>query len=78
MRRGVPVRLNIHAERDRITGCNNAVTLPDFGVEKSLRPGDNIIEFTPEQTGEYTYTCWMDMIRNHIRVIDDDSWFKEA
>ena len=75
---GVPVRLNIHAPAEHITGCNNEVVFRDFGVSKSLLPGDNIIEFTPEETGEYTYTCWMNMIRNHIQVIDDADYFEEA
>lgn len=33
--------------------------------------GDNVIEFTPAKAGNYTYTCWMNMIQNHIRVADD-------
>ncbi len=75
---GVPVRLNIHAEADHITGCNNAVVLRDFGTGVTIQPGDIIIEFTPEEAGEYTYTCWMNMIRKHIQVIDDTSYFEEA
>ena len=74
----VPVRLNIHAEADHITGCNNEVVFRDFDVITNLQPGDNIIEFTPDESGDYTYTCWMNMIRNHVQVIDDENFFKEA
>ena len=76
--KGVPVLLNIHADAGYITGCNNAVMLRDFGINKRLQPGDNYITFTPEESGEYTYTCWMNMIRNRIQVIDDARYFKEA
>ena len=74
----MPVRLNIHAEAERITGCNNAVVFKDFGVDCNIQPGDNIVEFMPDGLGEYTYTCWMNMIRNHIIVIDDKSYFMET
>ena len=70
--RGIPVQMIIHAEENKLTGCNNEVVSVDFGFDMTLRPGDNIIEFTPTETGEYVYTCWMNMIRAHIRVTDPE------
>lgn len=70
VQKNIPVRMTIRAEQVKITGCNNEVISNDFGFDVALQPGDNVIEFVPEQEGEYLYTCWMDMIRNHIRVVD--------
>lgn len=69
--RGVPVRLTVHAAPDKITGCNNRVISSELGFDVTLTAGDNVIEFTPQTEGEFTYTCWMNMIKNRIRVMDD-------
>ena len=36
----------------------------------------NVIEFTPTEAGDYVYTCWMNMISNRIKVINDIDYFK--
>lgn len=77
VQKGIPVRLIIHVDKNYLTGCNSEVVFRDFGVSKKLEEGDNIIEFTPKKEGIYTYTCWMEMITNNIKVIDDRSYFKE-
>ena len=56
---GIPVRWLIRARADELNGCNNPVTIPLYGIRKQLVPGDNLVEFTPSQTGTITYTCWM-------------------
>ncbi|MBQ7500141.1 MAG: sulfite exporter TauE/SafE family protein, partial [Clostridia bacterium] len=59
VRKNIPVRITIHADESKITGCNNEVVSSDLGFDVVLKPGDNIIEFLPEKEGEYIYTCWM-------------------
>ena len=76
VRKGVPARIVVHADEGKITGCNNEIVSRDFGFDVKLVPGDNIIEFLPEKEGDYVYSCWMNMIRNHIRVVDDPDYFK--
>lgn len=76
LQKDVPARIIIHVEEKNLTGCNNEIRMKEFGIEKKLTVGDNIIEFTPQKTGTYTYACWMNMIRNHIKVIDNESYFK--
>lgn len=71
VQKGIPVRWIIKAESDDINGCNNEIFIPEYQIEKKLRPGDNIIEFTPVESGVYPYTCWMGMIRSSITVVDD-------
>lgn len=70
VKKGIPVRFNLHAESKNLNGCNGAIIIPEFGIEKGLAAGDNIIEFTPTETGTFGYTCWMGMISSEITVID--------
>lgn len=70
VKKGIPVRFNLHAESKNLNGCNGAIIIPEFGIEKGLEAGDNIIEFTPTETGTFGYTCWMGMISSEITVID--------
>ncbi len=67
---GKPVKWNIQASNGSINGCNNRMIIREYGIEKSLESGDNIIEFTPTETGTYTYSCWMGMIRSKIYVVN--------
>ncbi len=68
---GVPVRWTLSVKADDLNGCNNPVTIPQYGIRKQLVPGDNLIEFTPSQAGTIGYTCWMGMISSYIKVIPD-------
>lgn len=70
VKKGVPVRFNLHADAEKLNGCNGSILIPEYGIEKKLEPGDNIVEFTPVETGTYGYTCWMGMISSQITVID--------
>ncbi|MDR1509625.1 MAG: sulfite exporter TauE/SafE family protein [Synergistaceae bacterium] len=70
---GTPVRWNLSAEKGTVNGCNNAIVIPEFKIEKRLTVGDNIIEFTPTKTGKFRYSCWMGMIRGTITVVDADT-----
>lgn len=71
VQKGIPVKWNIKADKSNINGCNGTIIIPKYGVEKKLEPGDNIIEFTPDASGEIPYSCWMGMIRSNIKVVDD-------
>lgn len=67
---GVPVRWNIHAEAEKITGCNNEMVIPALDLRIPLEPGDNIVEFTAEEPGVIPYTCWMGMLRGSITAVE--------
>ncbi len=73
VKKGIPVKWTIKVKDSDLNGCNNPVTIPKYGIQKKLVPGDNVIEFTPEDTGTITYTCWMGMIRSTITVVNNDS-----
>ncbi len=68
---GVPVRWEIEGED--VLGCTNSLILNKFGVRETIRTGNNIIEFTPTQTGSFTFSCSMGMVRGMMNVIPDES-----
>lgn len=68
---GVPVRWTITAENGSLTGCNSAIIIPEYEIQKSLEIGENVIEFTPTKAGTYSYSCWMGMLRSSITVLEE-------
>ena len=68
--KGIPVRWHINVYEEDLNDCNNAINIPKFKIEKKLEVGDNVVEFLPEESGEYVYTCWMGMIKSKIVVVE--------
>lgn len=69
---GIPVRWTIQAAKGTVNGCNNRLIIQQYGIEKKLVVGDNVIEFTPTKAGTVPYSCWMGMIRSKITVLSND------
>jgi sulfite exporter TauE/SafE/plastocyanin domain-containing protein len=69
VQQGIPVRWTIDVPAGSINGCNNRMIVREYGIEYSFRPGANVIEFMPERTGKFPYSCWMGMIRSSITVV---------
>ncbi|MDR2578704.1 MAG: sulfite exporter TauE/SafE family protein [Chitinispirillales bacterium] len=65
---GKPVEWIIYAPPGSINACNNRFIIKEYGIEHELKPGKNIIEFTPGRTGSFPYTCWTGAIRGTITV----------
>ncbi|MDR1389945.1 MAG: sulfite exporter TauE/SafE family protein [Treponema sp.] len=66
---GVPVKWIITAPQGSINGCNNRMIIREYGIEHHFKTGENIIEFTPQAAGKFSYSCWMGMIRSSITVV---------
>ena len=66
---GVPVRINLDALS--INGCNNPMVIPKYGIERNLMSKDTVIEFTPDEEGPLTISCWMGMITTKLVVAND-------
>ena len=77
VQKDVPVKIIINVDKKYLTGCNNEIIMKDFKIDQKLDIGTNEIEFTPREEGEYIYSCWMNMIKNKIKVIDNKDYFKE-
>lgn len=71
VQKGIPVKWTIQASANDLNGCNETITVPKYGISKKLIPGDNLIEFTPNEDGNIPYTCWMGMISSNIKVVSD-------
>lgn len=67
---GVPVKWTLNAPEGTLTSCNYRMVIPDYGIQYELGYGDNIIEFTPTDSGDVGYTCWMGMVQGNISVVE--------
>jgi membrane fusion protein, copper/silver efflux system len=66
---GVPTRLVITRTTD--SACMEQFQIPEMGVERTDLPRDEPIEvrFTPDQAGEFTFGCGMDMMVSGTVVV---------
>ena len=64
---GIPVEWNIRGAD--FMGCANSLILRAFNVSANLRPGANVVRFTPTKVGRYTFSCSMGMVRGTMNVI---------
>lgn len=68
VQRGVPVRWIVYGTDPN--SCASSINFPAFSVSKYLSPGENIIEFTPTQTGTLRFSCSMGMYPGSFTVIN--------
>ncbi len=71
VQKGIPVKWTLRVTAENLTGCNGGIISDDFGIDKTLGVGDNLVEFLPSESGKFRYTCWMGMIKSKIFVVDD-------
>lgn len=69
LKKDVPVRWVINGEE--LNGCNNAVQVPQYGLEFDIQKGEQVIEFTPTKEGIVRWSCWMGMIPGTFIVKKD-------
>jgi len=60
IKKDIPVRWVI--DGSGITGCTSVIRIPSLQIKKQLSRGENIIEFTPTQSGELPFSCGMQMV----------------
>lgn len=48
--------------------CSVSLVMPKYGINRTLSPGENVIEFTPTETGEIPFSCSMGMYRGQFIV----------
>ncbi len=65
--RGRLVRLNF--DREETASCSDTVVFGDFGIATSLPAFKTTqVEFTPAKSGEFIFTCGMNMLRGKLIV----------
>ena len=67
VRRGAPVRLTF--DRQETSSCSEEIVFPDFGIRRFLPAHQQTtVEFTPDKTGSFEFTCGMSMLRGKLIV----------
>jgi len=66
--KGIPVRWVITSQSQ--FSCAVALSVPSLGIQKNLKKGENIIEFTPQKTGRIPFSCSMGMYRGYFDVVE--------
>ena len=67
VKQGAPVKLEFY--RDETASCSEEIVFGDFGIARHLPAFQTtVIEFTPEKSGEFTFTCGMNMMRGKLVV----------
>ncbi|MFO0703933.1 MAG: sulfite exporter TauE/SafE family protein [Patescibacteria group bacterium] len=68
VKQGIPVRWEIFGKE--IFGCQGTLQSPKAGVKLTyLKPGENVIEFTPTEKGVIQFSCSMGMFSGQFKVI---------
>ncbi len=68
VKKGEPVRLIVDSEESY--SCAASFTVPKAGIRKTLKPGENVFEFTPKESGDIPFSCSMGMYRGVIEVVE--------
>lgn len=68
---GVPVKWVINSTNSYT--CASSIVSSSLGLRKSLKLGENIIEFTPEKTGTIRFSCSMGMYTGSFNVVNEAS-----
>ncbi|CAH2713028.1 hypothetical protein BACCIP111895_00161 [Neobacillus rhizosphaerae] len=67
VKKGVPVELEI--ENPGNNSCFSTFMMPDFNLNNiNLKTGTTKLTFTPDKTGEYTFSCGMKMYKGTVIV----------
>ena len=67
VKRDRPVRLNFF--RDETSSCSEQVIIGDFRIARDLPAFKTTpVEFVPDKTGEFPFTCGMNMLHGKLIV----------
>ncbi len=75
LKKGVPVKWNVNVKQ--LTGCNRELILNQYGINRNLKEGLNVIEFTPDKTGTIPFSCGMGMLRGSFIVTESGTASQE-
>lgn len=66
LKAGTPVRWRILG--DQVSGCTSTIIISSFNISKSIRSGENIVQFMPRDKGTINFSCGMGMVRGKFVV----------
>lgn len=68
VKKGVPVRWVITAEAPY--SCAASLIAPKIGIRRTLKSGENVVEFTPNESGTIPFSCSMGMYTGSFTVVE--------
>ncbi|MBU3090531.1 sulfite exporter TauE/SafE family protein [Clostridium sp. CF011] len=68
IQKNMPVKWIIDGKS--LNSCNSQIIIPSLNIQKTLKPGENVIEFTPKDK-DINFSCGMGMIRGVFKVVDN-------
>jgi len=68
IQKNMPVKWIIDGKA--LNSCNSQIIIPSLKIQKDLKPGENVIEFTPKDQ-DINFSCGMGMIRGVFKVVDN-------
>lgn len=68
VQKNMPVKWIIDGKA--LNSCNSQIIASSLDIQKNLKPGENVIEFTPMDK-DINFSCGMGMIRGVIKVVDN-------
>jgi sulfite exporter TauE/SafE/plastocyanin domain-containing protein/copper chaperone CopZ len=71
IKKGVPVKWIVDAQAPY--SCASVLGIPKLRIQKFLKAGENVIEFTPTEAGALKFSCSMGMYTGVFNVVDGDS-----
>ena len=71
LRKNVPVKWIVDG-RDA-SACTARRRVPWLDRDIELKAGETVVEFTPPQAGEISWSCWMGMARGSFTVVEPAS-----
>jgi hypothetical protein len=69
LKKDIPVQWNINATQ--LFTCNSNIIVPEFNLDIELKPGMNVVNFTPTREGIVSWSCSMGMIPGTFIVKSD-------
>lgn len=69
IKKGVPVKWVIDAQAPN--SCASSLVVSSLNIRKTLKSGENVIEFTPKEIGKIPFSCAMGMYTGVFNVVDD-------
>ncbi|HEX7586567.1 MAG TPA: sulfite exporter TauE/SafE family protein [Patescibacteria group bacterium] len=69
IKKGVPVKWIIDAQAPY--SCASSLVVSSLNIRKTLKAGQNVIEFTPTETGKIPFSCAMGMYTGVFNVVDN-------
>jgi sulfite exporter TauE/SafE/plastocyanin domain-containing protein/copper chaperone CopZ len=70
IKKGIPVKWIIDAQAPY--SCASSIMIPQLNIKRTLKAGENIIEFTPEKAGKLPFSCSMGMYTGVFNVYEGD------